>query len=162
MAFLNAPINYSDLPEEDGFDVLPAGDYNAVIKQAELNETKAGTGQYIKLRLDITGPTGAGRVVFTNLNIQNPNPTAESIGRKQLGVIMKAAGVAQLQDTDQIVGASVGIRLVIDDNPTYGKRNEVKGFKAVGAAPAPSFVNPANGMAPPAAVSGGSTPPWAS
>ena len=94
MAFLNAPINYSDLPEEDGFDVLPAGDYNAVIKQAELNETKAGTGQYIKLRLDITGPTGAGRVVFTNLNIQNPNPTDDSRSGGQRGVAMNAAAGA--------------------------------------------------------------------
>lgn len=162
MAFLSSPIHLSDLPKDDGFDVMPAGQYNAVVKQADLMPTKSGTGEYIKLRLDVVGPTHAGRVIFTNLNIRNPNPQAENIGRQQLGVIMQAAGVAALEDTNQIIGATVGLTVAIKDDPTYGRQNEVKGFKVVGATMTSSFTSPVVALTPAAPVSAGATPPWAS
>jgi hypothetical protein len=75
MAFLNEEFNVNELPVgNNNFEPLPAGWYSATISQSELKDTKAGNGQYIKLRYDITGPTHQGRVVFGNLNIKNPNP----------------------------------------------------------------------------------------
>ena len=92
MAYLDQPINVNELPEDTGGDYtpLPPGDYQTVIKDAELKATNDGTGQYIKLRLDVTGPTHAGRVVFANVNIRNKSSAAEQIGRAQLGALMKA------------------------------------------------------------------------
>lgn len=165
MAFLEHAINLDDLPESSGdgeFKPLPAGWYSATINKAELKPTKDGTGQYIAIRYDITGPTHQGRVVFGNVNIRNKSEKAEEIGRAQLGDIMRAIGLKQVSDTDQLIGGSLQIKLDIKTDEQYGTRNEVKGFKTSGdampiAASISSFPKPAS----PAPKAEGAAPPWA-
>jgi len=138
MANLNETYNASDLPESSSFDPVPAGTYTAVITEAELKQTKAGTGQYIKTRYDIIGPTHQGRVIYSNLNIRNPNPKAEEIGRQQLGELMRAIGLSSVSDTDQLIGGICQIKVSI--KPTDGQydvSNEVKGWRAIGGSSAP-------------------------
>jgi len=161
MAFLGETINAADLPVGDNnFDVLPAGEYAVTIRTSELCNTKAGTGQYIKLQLAVTGPTHAGRVVFANINMRNPTPKAEEIGRQQLGDILRAIGVPTLNDTDQLVGGSMAIKLSVKDDPQYGKSNEVKAFKAVNGSAPPMPAKQASSAPKPAAAAG-AAPPWA-
>ena len=162
MAFLEHAINLEDLPESNNtgeFQPLPAGWYSATINKAELKATKDGTGQYIAIRYDITGPTHQGRVVFGNVNIRNKSEKAEEIGRAQLGDIMRAIGLKQVSDTDQLIGGALQIKLDVKTDEQYGTRNEVKGFKAAGdsmpASAVPTFAKPAE------AKSAGSAPPWA-
>lgn len=157
MSLLNEAFNVNDLPQGDGgnFEPLPAGWYTAKITQASLETTKAGNGSYIKVRYDILGPTHQGRVVFGNLNISNPNPKAEEIGRQQLGDLMRAIGLSQVQDTDQLIGGECQIKLAVKKSEQYGDSNEVKGWRAVegGAAQAPQpQAAPQQGA--------GTTPPW--
>jgi hypothetical protein len=164
MAFLNEEFNVDELPQGNGnFEPLPAGWYTGTISQAELKATKAGNGQYIKLRYDITGPTHQGRVVFANLNIKNANPKAEEIGRQQLGDIMRAIGLAKVTDTDQLIGGQIGIKLEVKQDAQYGASNEVKGFKSVSGSAAPAAaVTPAKAFAPAApAKPARAAPPWA-
>lgn len=169
MAYLDQPINVADLPEDTGGDYspIPPGEYNANIKDAELKATNDGTGQYIKLRLDVTGPSHAGRVVFSNINIRNKSQAAEQIGRAQLGALMKAAGLATLTDTDQLIGAHIGIKVAIREartdektGKTYEASNEVKAYKAIDGA-APMAAKPAFAQAPAAAAPAKAAPPWA-
>jgi len=157
MAFLSQSFDVSDLPKGSGeFSPLPAGWYSATISGAEVKETKAGTGEYIAVRYDVAGPTHAGRVVFGNLNIKNPNPTAESIGRQQLGELMRAAGFAKVEDTDQLIGGQLQIKLDIRKSEQYGDSNDVKGFKSLASGSAmPTVVSAA---AP--AASAKAAPPW--
>lgn len=171
MAFLDQPINVNDLPEDTGGDFapIPAGEYTATIKSADLTPTKDGSGQYIKLRLDVTGPTHTGRVIFANVNIRNQSSAAEQIGRAQLGAIMKAAGLASLADTDQLIGVALGIKVGVreartDTNTgkTYEASNDVKGYKALGTGPVINGGTMPKPSAPaPAAASGKAAPPWA-
>ena len=159
MAFLSESFDVNELPQGNGnFEPLPAGWYTATISQAELKATKAGNGQYIKLRYDITGPTHQGRVVFGNLNIKNPNPKAEEIGRADLGNIMRAIGLAKVTDTDQLIGGQIAIKLEVKQDEQYGAGNEVKGFKSLSGSAAPAAAMPA-ASAP--AASGKAAPPWA-
>lgn len=164
MAFLEHAINLDDLPESTSgeFTPLPAGWYSATINKASLEPTKDGTGQKIAMRYDVTGPTHQGRVVFGNLNIKNKSAKAEEIGRAQLGDIMRALGLNQVTDTDQLIGGNLQIKLDIKTDDQYGTRNEVKAFKASSdavpmAASMPSFQKPA--AATPS--SDGAAPPWA-
>lgn len=161
MAFLSESFDVNQMPAKSGgnYEPLPAGWYTATITQAELKGTKAGTGQYIKLRYDITGPSHEGRVVFGNLNIKNPNPKAEEIGRADLGEIMRAIGLAKVTDTDQLIGGQLGIKLAIKEDAQYGASNEVKGYKSLSGSTAPSAAAPAASPAPAAAK--GAAPPWA-
>lgn len=137
-------------PTTGNFEPLPAGWYTVVVNGAEIKNTKAGTGQYIAVRYDVTGPTHQGRVVFGNLNIKNPNPKAEEIGRQQLGELMRAIGLSALQDTDQLIGGQLSIKLDVRESEQYGASNDVKGFKSNGAAP----------MAATPAASTKAAPPW--
>lgn len=159
MAQLPQAFSAAELPQSDrSYDPIPAGWYEAEIKGAELRTTNAGTGQYIAVRYDVTGPTHAGRVIYGNLNVSNPNPKAEEIGRQQLGELMRSIGLGVVQDTDQLVGGRLSIKVSIQRSEKYGDSNDVKGFKALagGAAPAPSAPAPQ-----PAAAPAGSAPPWA-
>jgi hypothetical protein len=162
MAFLNEEFNVNELPQGNGnFEPLPAGWYNATISQSELKATKAGNGQYIKLRYDITGPSHQGRVVFGNLNIKNANPKAEEIGRQQLGDIMRAIGLAKVTDTDQLIGGQIAIKLEVKEDAQYGASNEVKGFKSVSGSVAPAAAIPLGQSNPAPAASAKAAPPWA-
>ena len=156
---LDTPINVADLPEGQGeFQPLPAGWYTANITDAEVKDTKAGTGQYIKCRYDITGPSHEGRVVFGNLNIRNPNPKAEEIGRQQLGDLMRAIGLSSVTDTDQLIGGRCQIKLKVRKSEEYGDSNDVQAWKAAEGAPMPK-AEPATEK--PAAATAGAAPPWA-
>ena len=161
MSLLNTTFNVTELPESNNnFDPLPAGWYQVNIKGAELKDTKAGTGQYIAVQYDVLGPTHQGRVVFGNLNIRNPNPKAEEIGHQQLGELMRSIGLPSLQDTDQLIGGSLSIKLSIRKSEEYGDSNDVKGFKALeGGAPM------STGMSAPApqqqTAQAGGAAPWA-
>jgi hypothetical protein len=68
--------------------------------------------------------------------------------RAQLGDIMRATGVAKLEDTDQLLGGNLSIKVTVKDDPTYGPGNEVRAFKAI------------EGSTPPVAAPA-APPPWA-
>jgi hypothetical protein len=148
MAQLLETFSVDALPQStNNFEPLPAGWYTAVVNGAEIKNTKAGTGQYIAVRYDITGPTHQGRVVFGNLNIKNPNPKAEEIGRQQLGELMRAIGLTTVQDTDQFIGGQMSIKLDVRESEQYGASNDVKGYKSNGAvAPVAAKAPAARGM----------------
>ncbi len=134
MAFFDQEFSVDQLPESGSYDLLPAGWYNAKIHSADLKPTKSGDGKYIALRFDITGPERQGRVVFTNININNKNPAAEDIGRRQLGEIMRSANLAKIQDTDQLIGIELKIKVGIQKSEQYGDSNTVSGYKAIDGA----------------------------
>jgi len=128
---LGKTYNATDLPAGNDFEVIPAGWYQAKVKSAELKQTNAGNGEYIKLQLEILGPSHQGRVVFSNLNIMNPNPKAEEIGLSQLNALITAIGLHQINDTDQLINGEAMIKLSIRKSDQYGEQNEVKGYKAI-------------------------------
>ena len=121
-----------------GFDPVPPGDYILKVSEAELKETKTGTGQYIKVAFTVMGPKYEGRKIFTNFNIRNASPEAERIGVSQLKALVLAGGVSEpLMDTDQLLGAVVNARVTVDkrDDPQYPDQNKVGRYKPVNATP---------------------------
>ena len=158
MPNLGETFNLNELPQnESSYDPVPEGWYTVKIAEAGVQTTKAGTGRYIKLRLDILGPTHQGRVIFTNLNINNPNSQAETIGRQQLGEVMRAIGLPSVQDTDQLIGGELQVKVIIKQQDGYDPGNEVKRYKAVEGATMPvAAAKPATAAGPAKAA-----PPWA-
>lgn len=161
MAFLGQSFDTNSLPQtSNSYEPLPPGWYTATITNAELRDTKSGTGSYIAVTFDILGPTHQGRKVFGNINIRNANPQAEEIGRQQLGEMMRACGLARVQDTDELIGGTLQIKLNVKSDIQYGDKNEVKGFKAAGHSPAANAYASA-ASAPTAQPPAGNQPPWA-
>ena len=51
MSYLDTPINRDSLPTAEDLAPIVPGVYSAIIIEASINDTKSGTGKYIKLKL---------------------------------------------------------------------------------------------------------------
>lgn len=150
------------------FQPLPPGWYQVSIEKAELKTTKAGTGKYVKLMMTVLGPTGSNRKVFTNINIVNPEPTAQKIGRREMGALQMAIGKPRVTDTAELIGGVLDVKLAVETNSAGGGDNVVKAYRACGSGGAPAPVAPVNTVAPvpaaaapaPAAPSAKPKMPW--
>jgi hypothetical protein len=125
-------FDVESLPESTSNDPLPAGEYPVEIERAEVKQTKAGTGSYISVMYRVIGEDRNNACIFGNLNIRNPNPKAEEIGRQQLGSLMRAIGVTRLQDTDEMIGRQLVVKINIKKDEEHGDRNEIKSWKPYG------------------------------
>lgn len=78
-------------------EVLPKGDYLAVVTGAIKKQTKARNGNYLNIEFTIlTEGQYKGRKMWTNLNLDNPNQTAVNIARAELSSLCRATGVMKL------------------------------------------------------------------
>lgn len=155
-------FNLNELPDnESGFEPVPAGEYQVEIKKVEAKETRNKDGMYFNFRLDILGPSNAGRIIFAIVNVLNASPKAQNIGQGQLKDIMRALNIENLNNTDQFIGGKLTVKIDIEKSEQYGNSNRVRAFKAIGGSVAPMAAsNPILNAAPAAPASAGSTPPW--
>jgi hypothetical protein len=153
------------------YEIIPAGQYTAMIAAAEPRQNKSGTGHYLSVQYMILGPTHQGRSVFSNITLSHPNETATRIGRGQLSELMRAVGVSRLADTEQLIGRRLKIKVVVRADEKYGETNEVRGWKPLESGqqasspmplppatstPFPAFTQPSAPTPNPR-----NTPPWA-
>lgn len=172
MANLN--FNAATVEPDTGFTLIPAGVYTAQITDSKVYPTKANTGTILELTFQILEGQQHNRLVWARINIQNANPKAEEIGKRQLSSICHAVGLLQLQDSTQLHGKPMKIRVKITKDDQYGDKNEINGFEALGnnssthapvtkappSVPSAPPANASNGYA--AQKQGSATPPWAS
>jgi len=117
----------------DNFEPLPVGWYTAMIVESEIRPTRDDTGRYIKLQFQIMDEQYKNRRVFTNLNIWNANPVAVEIAQKELSAICHSVGVLDLQDTQQLHGKPIAIRLTVKPaEGNYDAMNNIRGYKEAG------------------------------
>lgn len=149
------------------FEPLPPGMYTAQIIASELAATKSGSGQMLKLTLEIVEGPAARRQVWDNLNIVNGNAQAQEIAQRTLKRICNAVGhVGVLTDSDGLHFKPMRVRLAIEEDRSgqYGPRNAVKAYEPMGGRPAApaqtqSSYSPPT-QAAPAQASGGASRPW--
>jgi hypothetical protein len=48
---------------------------------------------------------------------------------------MRAIGLTTVQDTDQLIGGQLSIKLDVRESEQYGASNDVKGYKSNGTVP---------------------------
>jgi hypothetical protein len=122
----------SEAQEARSFSPLPDGNYPAIVTGSELKDTKAGNGKYLSLAFEVIDGEHKGRKLWTNINIQNPNPTAEKIGRSELANLCKAVGVLAPQTSEELHDIPVILTVRLDKQDAT--RNAVKGYAPVGDA----------------------------
>ena len=152
-------FNANNVAPAQAYEPLPADWYAVQIVGSDRVLTKAGTGSILKLQQKVLEGKYAGRVIFCNLNIENPNSVAQDIAQQQLSAICHATGVIQCEDSEELHGKPYMVRVTVREPQNgYDASNDCKAFKAIqGAAPAP--VSQAAPVAAPVAAEG--TPPWA-
>ena len=101
MANLNG-FNASEVEPAARFEPIPAGKYVALITESELKPTKAGTGHYLQLTFQVQDGEYKGRILWSRLNLDNPNATAVQIARSELSAICRAVGVLEPKDSVEL------------------------------------------------------------
>lgn len=127
--------------DESIFEVLPAGWVKASIKKSELKVTSDKKGKYISLKFvleDNDDESSNGRIIFTNLNIINNNPTAVKIAEKDLKSICRACDLPVddetwvLEDTEDLHDIPMWIKLSVKaETAQWPAKNEVKAYKHI-------------------------------
>jgi hypothetical protein len=126
---------------------IPPGTYAASILDAELKDTKSGSGQYINVTLEITTGDFSGRRVWHVLNVVNQSAQAESIGRQELAGLCSAIGLDKMKHIEDLIGHDVQVEIGIDKKDAT--RNRVYGYKAGAKAAPKAAPQPAQASAAP-------------
>jgi len=116
-----------------GDDLLPAGQYTAKVVATSLHETTNGHG--LRVTFNVVGGDHEGGQFSDFLNIINSSEKAQKIAQGKVKKIMELGGhpnPGALQDSDELHGLVVGVKLVQEPNykdPQYTD-NVVKGYSA--------------------------------
>jgi hypothetical protein len=175
MAFLGETFDATSVEPAQPRDNLPPGKYTAQVIESTMKDTAKG-GEMLQLTLEIIDGPSKGRRVWDNLNIKNPNPTAQEIALRTLSAICLAIGKQHISDSEEIHFLPMTITVAVEvDNrdkdlppDEQRKRNTVRGYAAArdGApvAKAPSSCSSRQAPPPstprPAAPAAGGVPPW--
>lgn len=119
----------STVEPNQGFEPLPAGEYQAVIVASEMKPTKAGTGRYLELQLQILNGKYQNRKLFDRLNIDNPNEQAVQIAKGTLSAICRAVNVLTPKDSSELHNKPLTISLKVKNDDKGNPQNEVNGYK---------------------------------
>lgn len=135
------------------YDPIPAGWYRVVFTDAEEKPTKAQTGSYLQLSVEVIEGEHQGRKLVERLNLNNPNQTAVEIAQRTLSAICRAIGVMTPRDSSDLLNKPLMAKVAVKPaQGDYSASNEIKGYEA------PSSAGVASGA--PAAPAASSTPPW--
>lgn len=132
MATLN--FNAAQVPTDFGAqECVPAGWYNVMVDETEMKPTKDGSGAYLQVRFTVLDGQYVNRKIFTRMNLQNSNPTAQEIAYKQLSALCHAVNVLQLQDSVQLHGLPLKVKVKVrkDSTGQYEDQNEVTAYKNI-------------------------------
>ena len=133
MAQLGGTFDASQVDPNQPHETLPPGEYRVQIISSEMRVTKAGTGQYLFMELEILDGVMAGKKLFDRLNLVNPNRQAEEIAQRTLSAICHAVGRMQVTDSEELHFKPLVVKVVVDKEGY----NQTKGYKAV--APSQGF-----------------------
>ncbi len=115
-----------------GFEPMDAGNYVGQIIKSDYMPTKAKNGHYLKLQMKILMGKYKGRMMFENLNLDNPNPIAVEIANKALNSICQACGLAGVEDSEEVHGIPMLITVTKKngkgDNPPENNISMYKKF----------------------------------
>lgn len=176
MAQLNFNAN-EVAPDTGSGDPVPEGWYTVQIDESDIKPTKdnASTGgAFLQVRFSVMGGQHNGRKLFSRFNIRNANPVAQEIGYKQLSAVAHAVGVLMVQDSQQLHGIPLKVRVKVragqqkkdmGGNPIpgdfYEASNEISAYRNVNdptavSAPSAATIQQGFGAAPaaPAAPQG--------
>ena len=131
------PFDPSTVEPQTDFQVIPPGKYPVLIEEAEVKQTKAGTGHYIKLTMSVLDGPYKNRKLWDQINVQNPSAQCVEIGLRTLSALGRAIGTGPITDTAQLVN-----QVVIAHVKVKNDQNEVRTYSSTAAAPSMPVTQP--------------------
>lgn len=124
----------TDSLNDNSFDrqPLPEGEYLVNVMDSDYKPTKKGDGHYVAIQFEVTEGPHEGRYLWSNYNIDNPNPQAQEIGEQQFAKLCLATlGKPSCGDTDDLLGKRCLVGVGFEKNDP--SRNRVKYANPVSA-----------------------------
>ena len=115
------PIDTSKEGTFGARDPVPAGQYIVCLDKCEEKKTKAGDGHYLACTFKILRGEHEKRLLFTNLNLDNPSQEAVKIARQELSAIGKAVGVLLINSTEQLMGKPLQVKVKLKTSQYKGQ-----------------------------------------
>jgi hypothetical protein len=132
------------------FESLPPGKYLTVITNSELKPTKSGNGSYLELIFQVIEGPHKGRLLWSRLNLDNPNAQAVQFARGELSAICRAVDVMQPRDSVELhnlpLVVTVGCRKrddtgdIVNEIKSYARKETSHGSPQHGATDTPPWV----------------------
>lgn len=116
-------------------DALPAGEYVAALVKSDEKGPNAKGNKYVNCEFEVQDGEFQGRRFWTMLNLWNSNSQAVEIAQRELNSMMHACGRLNIQDTEELHGIPMRVKLKVENNDQYGPQNRVTGYKSLNAAP---------------------------
>ena len=111
------------------FEPIPAGKYLAVITGSELKPTKNGSGHYLELTFQVIEGPYKNRLLWSRLNLDNPNELTVQIAKGELSAICRAVGVMQPKDSIELHSLPLVVTVKLKPRGDNGElTNEIKGY----------------------------------
>lgn len=156
MANFNFNASTVEPMQPRSYGPLPAGDYEMIIVKSDVKPTKAGTGHYLELEMQVVSGESSGRRHWERLNVDNPNKTAQDIAEAALASLCFAVGVTDMTDTVQLHDLPFVAHVEIDRKEP--DRNRIMGYATANV----TALKPAAPAARPAApaASAPARKPW--
>lgn len=118
-----------------GFEPIPAGDYKLAIKESEDKETKNKNGSYLSLKIEVIEGEHKGRLLFENLNLNNPSNQAVEIAKGTLSAICRAVGVMTPNDSAELHGKPFVGTVALEKRKDTGEmQNRIKKYTSLSEA----------------------------
>ena len=128
MANLNG-FNAANVDPATDYEAIPAGKYLAIISNSEMKPTKNGTGTYLELTFQVIDGQYKNRLLWSRLNLSNPNNQAVQIAQGELSAICRAVGVLQPKDSAELHNLPLQITVKCKKREDTGDVvNEIKGY----------------------------------
>lgn len=163
----------SQVPEQQEFTAVPAGQYVAVATASGFKPTKNGQGQYLQFDFEVIDGEFKGRKLWARLNLQNKNASAVDIAQRELGAICRAVGVIKPNDSAELHGKPILLTVDVELDDRNRQSNIIKKYEPAGgpapiahqSAPvqsaAPPVAQPAYAAPAPVAAAPAGAAPWA-
>tara|TARA_Y100001963_G_scaffold152582_1_gene237708 strand:- start:257 stop:739 length:483 start_codon:yes stop_codon:yes gene_type:complete len=138
------------------YSPIPPGEYRVHVIGSDLKATKAGTGNYLELEMEVLDGEHQGRKLFDRLNIDNPNQQAVDIAQRTLNAICVAVGKLSIADSNEL--HNIPMIAVVKVDPArgdYGPSNSIKTYKPAGGGNVTAAAAQNN-----APANSNSSPPW--
>lgn len=133
----------SQATENNVSNVVPKGDYQAIIVDSKKVETKDGEGAYLKLTWQILSGDQQNKKIFENVNLwlkedTDKRRTAVGIAKSHLSRICRAVNVLNPKESFELHSKPCTISVGVRDNGEFGMQNTVTNVKPRSSAAAPT------------------------
>jgi len=155
MSFSLAGFDANQVEPHEGFDVLPAGEYDVCVVASSMKDAKKGGGKFLEFELQVLSGPYQNRKLWDRLNLVNSNDKAVQIAKGTLSAICRAVGVLTPQDSSELHNKPIRCRVKVRRQEGYDDTNEITSYKSRAAQPQQT-----EQMVPAVAGSSPSQTPW--